>query len=80
MSIGGDQNGLYTDYRDWLFEQFPGSLEKFGTGSSAATSTTNAYGGAGGGSGYIGGVTNGYMENGKRSGNGYAKITLISLS
>lgn len=43
------------------------------------------YGGAGGwdlsgggGSGYIGGVTNGSMKNGIRSGNGYARITLVS--
>ena len=33
--------------------------------------------GAGGGSGYVGGVNNGYMENGKNSGNGKAIITLI---
>lgn len=33
-----------------------------------------------GGSGYIGGVTNGSMQNGVRSGNGYAKITLVSIS
>ncbi|HHX16527.1 MAG TPA: hypothetical protein GX725_01230 [Mollicutes bacterium] len=31
----------------------------------------------GGGSGYIGGVTNGTMESGVHSGNGYAKITYI---
>ena len=35
--------------------------------------------GGGGGSGYIGGVTNGSMQNGVRSGNGYARITLISI-
>ena len=33
-----------------------------------------------GGSGYVGGVDNGSMENGQRSGNGYAKITLVSIS
>ena len=37
-----------------------------------------ANGGGGGGSGYIGGVANGSMQNGVRSGNGYAKITLVS--
>ena len=37
-------------------------------------------GGAGGGSGYIGGVTNGSMQSGARSGNGYARITLISAN
>lgn len=36
-------------------------------------------GSAGGGSGYIGGVTNGAMENGVRTGNGYARVTLVSL-
>lgn len=38
------------------------------------------YGGAGGGSGYIGGVTKGSWSNGARSGNGYAKVTLIALT
>ena len=33
--------------------------------------------GAGGGSGYTGGVNSGSMSNGLRSGNGYAKITLL---
>ena len=38
-------------------------------------------GGSGcGGSGYIGGVSGGSMQNGARSGNGYARITLISIS
>ena len=32
---------------------------------------------AGGGSGYIGGVTNGSTSAGQRSGNGYATITLV---
>ena len=38
------------------------------------------YSGGGGGSGYIGGVSGGSMQNGVRSGNGYARITLVSLS
>ena len=33
--------------------------------------------GAGGGSGFIGGVNNGTTTNGKRSGNGYAKVTYL---
>ena len=33
---------------------------------------------SGGGSGYIGGVSGGSMQNGIRSGNGYARITLVS--
>ena len=38
-------------------------------------------GGSGaGGSGYIGGVTGGTTQNGVRSGNGYARITLISIN
>lgn len=36
--------------------------------------------GGGGGSGYIGGVSNGSMQNGVRSGDGYAKITLVSTN
>ena len=32
----------------------------------------------GGGAGYIGGVTNGSMSNGSRSGNGYASVTFVS--
>ena len=39
-----------------------------------------ADGGSGGGSGYIGGVSNGSMQNGVRSGDGYAKITLVSTN
>ena len=38
------------------------------------------YRGGGGGSGYIGGVTGGTTQNGVRSGNGYARITLISIN
>lgn len=37
-------------------------------------------GGGGGGSGYIGGVTGDTTQNGVRSGNGYARITLISIN
>ena len=36
--------------------------------------------GAYGGSGYIGGVTDGSMQNGIREGNGYAKITLVIIN
>ncbi|MCD7836600.1 MAG: InlB B-repeat-containing protein [Lachnospiraceae bacterium] len=36
--------------------------------------------GAGGGSGYIGGVSDGSMESGIRDGDGYATITLLSVS
>ena len=32
-----------------------------------------------GGSGYIDGVSDGSMQNGVRSGNGYARVTLISI-
>lgn len=38
---------------------------------------SNSWGG-GGGSGYIGGVTGGSMQNGQRSGHGYATITFVS--
>ena len=38
------------------------------------------YRGGGGGSGYIGGVTGGTTQNGVRSGNGYARITLVSTN
>ena len=38
------------------------------------------YGSGGGGSGYIGGVTGGSMSNGQRAGNGFARITLKSIS
>ena len=54
-----------------------------GGGYYGGAGTTNgllvAYG-AGGGSGYIDGVTGGSTTAGPRSGNGYAKITLISLN
>ena len=38
------------------------------------------YGSGGGGSGYIGGVTGGSMSNGQRAGNGFARITLKTIS
>ena len=48
-------------------------------GGAYYTTANRAYSGAGG-SGYIGRVTNGSTESGIRSGNGYAKITLVSAS
>ena len=39
----------------------------------------NGTAGGGGGSGYIGGVTNGSMQNGVRVGDGFARITLVSV-
>ena len=67
---------------------YPGS---FGQGSSLSSGGGGYYGGAmyatcnftysgGGGSGYVGGVTNGTSTSGQRSGHGYARITLVSLS
>ena len=50
-----------------------------GGGWYGGTSGYNRTGG-GGGSGYIGGVTNGSMQNGIREGNGYAKITLVTIN
>lgn len=46
-----------------------------------STHTSSAYQelSGGGGSGYIAGVTDGTTENGVHEGNGYAKITLVSL-
>ena len=41
-----------------------------------ASGYCHGYSGAGG-SGYIGGVTGGSMSNGQRTGNGYARITLV---
>ena len=49
------------------------------TGSFGQGGNYNGGTGGGGGSGYIGGVTGGSMQNGVRSGNGYARITVISL-
>ena len=49
-----------------------------GAGSYARGSDCGASGA--GGSGYIGGVTGGSTSNGQRSGNGYARITLISIN
>ena len=48
-------------------------------GGGASNCNANSYkdGGGGGGSGYIGGVSNGSMQSGVRSGNGYARITLV---
>ena len=47
--------------------------ESFGQGGKGD------HGGGGGDSGYIGGVTGGSMQTGNHSGNGYARITVISL-
>ncbi len=54
----------------------------FGGHANAGNSvgSTAGGGGGGGGSGYIGGVTGGAMSNGQRSGHGYARITLVSLT
>ena len=49
-------------------------------GGGAGGTDSDWFGGAGGGSGYIGGVTDGTMESGVRSGDGFARITVISLS
>lgn len=46
-------------------------------GGGAGSGNNGTHGG-GGGSGYIGGVTGGSMQNGIRSGHGYARITFIS--
>ena len=51
-----------------------------GGGGWYGGSAGSYYGGGGGGSGYIGGVSGGSMQNGVRTGNGYARITLASLS
>lgn len=39
--------------------------------------TNSGNGGAGGGSGYIGGVSNGITQLGGNDGNGYIKISII---
>ena len=49
----------------------------YGGGSAGVTANYTA--GGGGGSGYIGGVTSGNMLNGQRSGNGFARITLMEI-
>lgn len=48
-----------------------------GAGWYGGTTTNHGNGGGGGGSGYIGGVSGGSMENGKRAGDGYAIITAV---
>lgn len=45
-----------------------------------AGSMNNGVNGGGGGSGYVGGVTGGSMQNGTREGNGFARITLTSIT
>jgi len=57
-----------------------GGLYGGGGGDCAPDDDDDWMGGGGGGSGYIGGVTDGSMQNGVRSGNGYAKITLVSTN
>lgn len=49
-------------------------------GGGAGGGYDDGYTGAGGGSGYIGGVNKGNWSNGARTGNGYAKVTLIALA
>lgn len=59
-----------------------GALGQGGYGGGGASAGSGYYSGSGGGggagSGYIGGVSNGSMSNGVRSGSGYATITLLS--
>ena len=86
------QNGTYpSDSDDWSW-YYPGSYGKGGDGpgygagggggyyGGGSGNSPNGAAGGGGGSGYIGGVTGGSMSNGQRSGNGYAKIILVSTN
>ena len=61
---GGGGGGWYGGYSGTIYNNTEGGL-----GGTAGA----------GGSGYIGGVTNGSMQNGVHSGNGYARVTLISI-
>ncbi|MFV0249705.1 MAG: glycine-rich protein, partial [Bacilli bacterium] len=49
-------------------------------GGGAAGVTAYCTAGGGGGSGYIGGVSSGSMTPGSKSGNGYARITLVTIT
>ena len=79
-STGSGTFGLggYQSNRSW--PGGGGGLYGGGSGDCATDDDDDWHGGAGGGSGYIGGVSNGSMQNGVRSGDGYARITVISLS
>lgn len=55
------------------------SFSSGGGGGLYGGSMNSNYGSAGGGSGYIGGVTDGTTTSNVREGNGYAKITLVSI-
>jgi len=88
MNTGGTQvsGGTCTNYRYTgagfgYGAQTGGNSAGGGGGGWYGGTSGDGYWGAGsGGSGYIGGVSNGSMQNGVRSGNGYARITLTSLS
>ena len=69
----GVSGGTAGEAEDTDGDVFRAEAESFGQGGKGD------HGGGGGGSGYIGGVTGESMQNGVRSGNGYARITVISL-
>ena len=69
--VSGGIAGEADDTDDDVFWAETGSFGQGGKGD---------HDGSGGGSGCIGGVTRGSMQNGVCSGNGYARITVISLS
>ena len=68
--VSGGIAGEADDTDDDVFWAETGSFGQGGKGD---------YGRGGSGSGYIGGVTGESMQTGNHSGNGYARITVISL-
>ena len=79
---GGNQtnnSNYYGKFGQGAASQFQNGAGGGGLYGGGGANSTNASGG-GGGSGYIGGVTGGTTQNGVRSGNGYARITLISIN
>ena len=81
---GGSANGNKNFNRGSILYIVVGAKGYDFNGSSHAVSyngcgTGSKNNGGGGGSGYIGGVTDGSMQNSVREGNGYARITLVTV-
>ena len=78
--FGKGQDGHNANGGGWGGEAGSGCGGGWFGGNASQQTGDNTNSGGSGGSGYIGGVSNGSMQNGVRSGNGYARITFVSAN
>lgn len=78
--FGKGQDGRNADGGGWGAQAGGGCGGGWYGGNASQYMGDNSNTGGSGGSGYIGGVSGGSMQNGVRSGNGYARITFVSAN